>query len=115
MLIAAVALLPTVGCLETGPTTSAQVCEDYRDLAEEMASNSFFDNGVFRKAGSLGRTASRYEGSSAVQAEGERLEEIGDSDRTSDAALDGATRAISSLCGQSSLSSYTLDIKFGRR
>lgn len=105
--------LPSLACVETGPSTQAQVCESYEELAEELASTRLWDNGVFRRAGSLGRVASRYEQSAGVMADGERLEEISDSDQTSGQALDNATRSISPLCGQSSLSGYTARLALG--
>lgn len=103
----------TSACLDTGPSTAAEVCASYQELAEELGGTRLIDNTVFWDARSLGRVAVRYEESAGVQADGELLKEIGDSDSTSTQELDRATGSISALCGQGSLSFYAARIQLG--
>ena len=110
--VAGVSLL--AACAEPGPATAADVCDAYEELAEELGNaNGFFDNGVFNKAKSLGNVAVRYDVDASVMADGDSLKAIGDSDSTSDLALDRASRSISALCGERSLSGYSARLKLG--
>ncbi len=103
----ALLLLTAVGCAPQGPSTQEEVCADYRELGEELLPGRLLDNTVFWKAKALGRSAARYEASEAVVADGEALIEIGESDQTSTEALDQASAAVASLCGQPRLALYT--------
>lgn len=111
-MLVGVAVLPA--CAASGPATATEVCDAYQELAEEMGNaNGLFDNAIFNRAEDLGEVAVRYEANDSIVADGEALKAIGDSDSTSDVALDRASSAISALCGQQSLSGYSARLRFG--
>lgn len=101
-------------CGASGPSTAAQVCDEFHQLADEMNEIRILgDNAVFNAADDLGGVASRYEANAAVMADGESLKAIADQDQTSDDALDRASFAIADLCGKRSLTSYSSRLFMG--
>ncbi len=112
-LVIAAAMI-VVACGASGPSTADQVCDEFRDLANEMSEIQVFgDNAVFNAADDLGDVAARFEASAAVMADGESLNAIADQDETTDGALDQASFAIADLCGKRSLTSYSSRLYLG--
>ena len=98
-LVGGVVLAALAACSDPGPSTAAEVCEDYDELSMALIErNGLFDNTLFRRAGDLGDSASRYEANAAVQADGEVLVDISDSSSTSGIELESASRSIAALC-----------------
>lgn len=96
---AAVVLLGVAGCA-AGPTTRAQVCQEYDKLGTEYVStNGFFDNLVFDQAGNLADAADRYPGSPDLSGDASALDDIAASNSTTGHALVDATSNIAALCG----------------
>lgn len=95
---AALTALCVAGCA-FGPTTRADVCQQFDDLGQKVANaNGFFDNPVFTEAGDLAGTAGRYPGTS-LSSDAVSLKQIADSDSTSVDELENATTHIAELCG----------------
>jgi len=114
ILLAATTPLAVAACGASGPATAAEVCDSFTELADELTKiNGFIDNGVFSKAGKLGKVAVRYEESTPVMVAGEALKEIADRDEVSLGTLDDAAQPIANLCGQSSLISSSARRTFG--
>ena len=90
------------GC-SSGPSTKAEVCEKYEALSAQVLKGNGFGNPVFDAVDALAGKADAYEGDTDVQADGEQLRAIADSDSTSIGELESATSSIGSLCGGSLL------------
>lgn len=100
----------TLGGCSTGPSTKAEVCEEYKDLSAQAFEGNGFGNPLFDAVDSLAGKASAYEDDTQVQQDGEMLKAIADSDSTSIAELETATRSIGRLCG----GTLTTNALFGR-
>jgi hypothetical protein len=102
LLVAATAALTALGVAGCafGPSTRADVCQQFDDLGQKVANaNGFFDNPVFTEAGDLAGTAGRYPGTPNLSSDAASLKQIADSDSTSVDELENATTHIAQLCG----------------
>lgn len=101
--LVAIGLLATVATAcgsAAGPSTMAELCDSYDALSGEIGEfNGLFDNAIFSAAGDLGHVAQRYEDDSSVQASGEQLVQISDSDETSSYELSTAAVEVQAECG----------------
>lgn len=114
VLILGLGPLVAAACGSSGPSTAAEVCDSFTELADATGELGLLaDNAVFSRAGDLGDVAVRYEESSSVMAAGEALKVIGDSDKTTDRALDEAAQPIANFCGKTSLSGYAARRRLG--
>ncbi|MET7280805.1 hypothetical protein ABZS29_21380 [Kribbella sp. NPDC005582] len=68
-------------------------------MSKELYRGVFNDNGVFRAAGDLAGTATRYEASAQVQASASGIRKIAKSKSTTVNELRNATIAIAEVCG----------------
>ncbi|HEX3789799.1 MAG TPA: hypothetical protein VHW44_18170 [Pseudonocardiaceae bacterium] len=92
--------LSTLSACAGGPTSRADVCQDYDSLGIAYDSaDGIFDNAVFDRAGDLADVAGRYSGSPSLGDDSAALNAIAGSDNTNGFALAGATGAIAELCG----------------
>lgn len=100
-------LIPTAGVLIAcasacagGPSTAADVCTAFDELAGSVrAMTGFYDNPVFSHADDLGDVAGRYRGGADLSADVAALHGIADGDTTSVTQLEAATDHIARLCG----------------
>lgn len=91
------------GC-STAPTTQAEVCAAYDELAEQaLQGNGIFGNPLFKAVEKLADKAGAYEGGGSVAAAADRLHDIADADSTSIGEIEDAASAIGQLCGSGSL------------
>ena len=100
VLAAGLLLVVATACVNSAPTTRAALCQKFDALGEELLSPHLVsDNAVFRRVGDLADAAKRYDASSSVRSEAERIRKIADSDSTSGDQLLNATQAIADECG----------------
>jgi hypothetical protein len=87
------------GCLSSGPATKQDLCASFANLGQQVLSPHLSDNVIFRDAGSLADTASRYDSDQTVKDSAARLKSIADGSSTSVSDLMNATTAIAAVCG----------------
>jgi len=84
------------------PSNSAELCSAYSNLNQQVnQDNGIFQNGVFSATGTLAGIAGRYPDSEDVKAEAPELHSIANGTTTTVGAIDAASSAIASQCGQS--------------
>ena len=97
VLLGAVAL---TGC-SNGPTTQAEVCGSYNELADELESDQvsgLFDRHIYDAIKELGGTAARYDADSSVSDAGEAMKALAKQEEISMLELMGAAAPFESFC-----------------
>ena len=97
----ATAVALALGGCSTGPSTQAEVCQAFDELASQAMRGNGLGNPLFDAIDSLADKAGSYDGDAQVKQSAEQLKDIADSDSTSIAQLESATTAIGSMCGGS--------------
>lgn len=88
------------GC-SNGPTTQAEVCGSYNELAEELESDQVsgvFDGHIYDAIEELGGTAARYDADSNVADAGEAMKDLAKQGEISMLELMGAAAPFDSFC-----------------